>query len=85
MNRSKRKSMMEIPETIMDCFLTLEDGPILESDLKERGVDPRNPENYFRVICFCQSEIPRLSISERKGRFLVTIESEELVLDSWLH
>ena len=77
MTRTKRKSMMEILETMRNHLLAVENGPIYKSDLKARGIDPRTAENYFRIILFCQYEMPRLSISESKGRFLVMIEQQK--------
>ena len=69
--------MMQILQTIKDSLLAHRGRAVYKSDLKGIGIDPRTAEHYFRIIHLCQSEIPRLSITEQEGRFLVTIELED--------
>jgi hypothetical protein len=68
--------MMQILQMMRDYLVTTDRVAIYKSDLKERGIDPRTAENYFRVIAFCQSKVPRLSISEDKDRFVVTLDCD---------
>jgi len=38
--------------------------PIYKSDLRDyAGIDPKTAEDFFRIIEFCQQEIPAISIS----------------------
>jgi hypothetical protein len=68
--------MMQILQMMRSYLVSTNRVAIYRSDLKERGIDPRTAENYFRAIAFCQSEIPRLSIAEGRDRFIVTLEGD---------
>ena len=64
--------MTEILKAIRDFLCGTPAGPIYKSDLREIGIDPRTAERFFRLIRFCQEEMPRIQIAERDGRFVVT-------------
>ena len=71
MPRAKRKTKMEILETIREFLDERGSKPFYKSDLREKGIDPKTAEDFFKVIQFCQKELPRIKITEMRGNFVV--------------
>jgi hypothetical protein len=65
---------MEILGAIREFIAEAEGKPFHKSDLREKGIDPRTAEEFFRIIQYCQKEIPRIRIME-VGASLVIQES----------
>ena len=66
-----RKTKMEILMNIQEFLNESEGKPFYKSDLREKGIDPRTAEEFFRIIDFCQREVPRIRITELGGNFIV--------------
>ena len=69
-----RRSSIEILR-IIGAYLEKRGGvPVYRSDLRKKGIDPRTAENFFRMIQYCQNQVPRIRISEADERFVVLVE-----------
>ena len=69
-----RKTKIQILQTIKEFLNEAEGKPFHKSDLREKGVDPRTAEEFFRIIQYCQNDIPRIRITE-VGASLIIQES----------
>ncbi|NHI84112.1 MAG: hypothetical protein EAX81_07400 [Candidatus Thorarchaeota archaeon] len=71
MPRAKRKTKMEILEAIKEFLDERGSKPFYKSDLREKGIDPKTAEDFFKIIRFCQKQLPRIKITEMRGNFVV--------------
>ena len=80
--RRDRKTKMEILVNIQE-FLNESDGkPFYKSDLREKGIDPRTAEEFFRIIDFCQRELPRIRITDLGGNFIIQeVAPEDMITE----
>jgi hypothetical protein len=73
-SKRDRRTKMEILGAIRDFIEEAGGKPFHKSDLREKGIDPRTAEEFFRIIQYCQKEIPRIKLME-VGASLVIQES----------
>ena len=74
MTKRTRKTTLGILQIIKEFLDHRQHVPIIKSDLREFGIDPRTAERFFRLIHYCQNEILRISINELDNRFIILTE-----------
>ncbi len=77
MNKKSRKTHMKILEALNEHIKKSGKNRFFKSDFREVRVRPDTAGEWFRIIHYCQTELPRIKIIEMGRNVIIEILGEE--------